>query len=291
MRKLDKLNYKFMELTKNNKDGSYGTRSNRLNQLKSFGRELNELGFVLNKPQSLKPKHVEALVSSWKNKELNTGTIKNRMATIRWWAEKVGKQGVVRQRNEDYNIENRVYVRSTSKGKSLDSDKFDMIPCSHVRGSLLLQREFGLRREEAIKFSYQYAYQKDHIKLKGTWCKGGKERTIPIKTEGQKKALEYVKKNGSNGNLIPSSKNYIQQLRRYERYTSLAGLNKMHGLRHEFAQKLYRDITKMECPANGGTPRGELTGKERAIDTQARMEISRVLGHERIGIVAIYLGG
>jgi len=52
----------------------------------------------------------------------------------------------------------------------------------YVRISLMLQQEFGLRREEAIKFQPAYADKRDHIQLKGSWTKGGRERTIPILT-------------------------------------------------------------------------------------------------------------
>lgn len=291
MRKLDTLNSKFIALSKHNKDGSYTTRANRLTMLKSFGKELSDLGFVISDPKSLKPKHIEALISCWQEKEISTASIKNRMSNLRWWAEKIGKKGIIRKNNSDYGIEKRQYVSQVSKGKTFNSNDLFKIPCEHIRGSLLLQREFGLRREEAIKFNYHYAYQGDHIKLKGTWCKGGKERVIPITTKDQKEALDYVKKHGSNGNLIPASKNYIQQLRRYERYTSMAGLNKMHGLRHEFAQKLYAELTGWACPAKGGWRRVEMDPSSREIDHKARLEISKRLGHERVQIVAIYLGG
>ena len=40
---------------------------------------------------SLKPKHVQALVELWLNQQLSPGTIKNRMSCLRWWAEKVNK--------------------------------------------------------------------------------------------------------------------------------------------------------------------------------------------------------
>jgi site-specific recombinase XerD len=291
MSSLSKLNNKFIQLVKHNADGSFATKSDRIRQLKLFGKELKELGFVLVKPQSLKPKHIESLINHWKEKDISAATIKNRMSNIRWWAEKIGKQSIVRKNNSDYGIENRQYVTSVSKGKILEKDKFLAIPCNHIRSSLLLQREFGLRREEAIKFSYSYAVHDDHLKLKGTWCKGGKERVIPITRDSQREVLKFVLKNSSNGNLIPARFNYVQQLRRYERYTSLVGLNKMHGLRHEFAQTMYKELSGWDCPAKGGPARKQLDSFEKAIDQQVRLKISQMLGHERIAIVAVYLGG
>jgi hypothetical protein len=52
--------------------------------------------------------------------------------------------------------------------------------------SLELQRAFGLRREEAIKFSPNYADQGDQLLLKASWTKGGKARTVPVRTQDQR---------------------------------------------------------------------------------------------------------
>jgi integrase len=49
--------------------------------------------------------------------------------------------------------------------------------------SLRLQRAFGLRREEAIKLQPRWADRGDHLQLKASWTKGGRERTVPIRTE------------------------------------------------------------------------------------------------------------
>ena len=51
---------------------------------------------------SLKPKHVEGLVERWQAEGLAVGTIKNRMAELRWWAEKIGKQNVIARDNDHY---------------------------------------------------------------------------------------------------------------------------------------------------------------------------------------------
>ena len=40
----------------------------------------------------------------WQRQGLGTGTMRNRMAHLRWWAERVGKAGVVRGDNASYGI-------------------------------------------------------------------------------------------------------------------------------------------------------------------------------------------
>lgn len=281
----------FIQLCSRNKDGSYATKAKRLSSLISMGGELSELGYKFKDPKSIKPKHVEALISNWRDKNLSVGTIKNRLSHVRWWAEKVGKQNVVLRNNSDYGIENRKYVTSISKGRTFNDKQLSQVKCEYVKASLQLQRAFGLRREESIKFNCTYAIKSDHIVLKGTWCKGGKQRTVPITNQEQRQALQYAVQVSSNKSLIPSQKNYIQQLKTYERETSLAKLSKMHGLRHEFAQNQYHKLTSWACPAKGGTQRKDLTQAERKIDKSARLEISKMLGHERVEITAVYLGG
>ena len=69
------------------------------------------------KPRSLKQKHVDALVKGWFHQELAVGTIKNRMAVLRWWAEKADRRSVVARSNDYYGIPDRQFVTNTSKAK------------------------------------------------------------------------------------------------------------------------------------------------------------------------------
>jgi hypothetical protein len=64
----------------------------------------------------------------------------------------------------------------------------------------------------------------------------------------------------------------------------------VHGHRHAYAQQRYRELTGRVCPAAGGSRSKELTPEERAADREARLAISRELGHEREQISALYLG-
>ena len=89
--------------------------------------------------------------------------------------------------------------------------------------------------------------------------------------------------------MIPSNKNYVQQLRTYERNTLKAGLDKNHGLRHAYAQQRYQELTGWQCPAQGGPKRRDLESGLKEIDQEARLTVSRELGHERVAVVAIYL--
>ncbi|KAA3632196.1 MAG: hypothetical protein DWQ08_03850 [Proteobacteria bacterium] len=115
-------------------------------------------------------------------------------------------------------------------------------------------------------------------------------RSIPIRTDEQRQLLEEVRELAKGGSLIPAELNYVQQLRRYEHQTARAGFSKLHGLRHGYAQRRYQELTGSTCPAAGGPATRDLTPEQRATDTEARLTISRELGHSREAITAVYLG-
>jgi hypothetical protein len=82
----------------------------------------------------------------------------------------------------------------------------------------------------------------------------------------------------------------VQQLRIYERHTASAGLSKLHGLRHDYAQRRYRELTGWPAPAAGGPTSKQLSAEQRALDHAARLTLSRELGHERTSVASVYVG-
>jgi site-specific recombinase XerD len=284
------LNYQLKQLCRHNREGSFGTQVRRERELTLMANQLHELGYRGMHSHSLKPKHVEALVKHWLSANVAIGTIKNRMAAFRWWARKVDRQNVVARSNDHYGIPNRQFVTDGSKVRSVSTTDLDKVQDIHVRMSLELQQAFGLRREEAIKFMPDYADRGDRMVLKSSWTKGGKARTVPIRTDEQREVLNRAHKLAGKGSLIPSNRNYRQQLRIYEGHTIRAGLSRLHGLRHAYAQRRYEELTGWKCPAAGGPLSRSLTPQQRDLDQEARLTISRELGHERTGIVKTYIG-
>lgn len=285
------LQYDLKKLSTRNRDGSYATQANRARILSLMAKQIREAGYKdVRKAGDLKGRHVNALITRWQRESLSIGTIKNRMATLRWWAEKVDKASSIPRDNAQLGIPNRTFVTQESKARELDGESLNAVKDASVKMSLELQEAFGLRREEAIKFIPDYADLGESIRLKSTWTKGGKEREIPIRTAQQREVLNRAHNLAGKGSLIPRHLTYIQQLKVYERHTGRAGLSKMHGLRHRYAQLRYRALTGWNSPHEGGKTSKELSVKEKQIDQRARLQISRELGHEREQITATYLG-
>jgi len=218
------------------------------------------------------------------------------MSCIRWWAEKVGKKNCVPRTNAELGIGRRKFVTNVSKALILVSGDLEKISDHRIRCSVQLQKEFGLRREECLKFQITYALNGKTIKevqeihLKPTWCKGGRARVIPVITEAQRDVLACALALCGSGSMIPKDLKYVDQLGRYIRATRKAGICKLHGLRHEYAQRRYEELTGWLAPAAGGPISSQLTHDQRAVDYLARLKISAELGHNREAITAVYLG-
>jgi site-specific recombinase XerC len=286
---MNNLFFQLRNICKHNRDGSESTKDSRLDNLELCANQLIDMGYRVMNATSLKQKHVTALVNRWLGEGLAAGTIKNRMSHLRWWAEKIGKTNVVLS-NADYEIPNVVHTGDVSKARDLDEQKLSQITDVFVVASLRLQEAFGLRREEAIKFIPDYADQGDYIQLKASWCKGGRARELPIRTDLQRQALDYAKNIAGNGSLIPNHLKYYQQRGHYEKATIKVGLNNMHGLRHRYAQQRYQELTGWPCPHCGRPKTPELSEEQKRVDEKARLIISKELGHNRLAIVATYCG-
>lgn len=285
-----RLHNQFINICNRNRDGSHSTQANRYRTLQMFADQLKNEGFDIKSMNAsdLKGRHVNALVRSWRDANVTEATMKNRMAVIRWWAEKVNNAGAVKD-NATYGIGRREYVSNADKSLTLENGNFSNVS-QNIMTSLKLQEAFGLRREESMKFQPSYALQGQsvedvmEIQIKGSWAKGGRERAIPITNDKQRRALHDAFMVAGGGSLIPIERSYREHLRIYERETFNAGVGKTHGLRHNYAQNRYKELTGYDCPAKGGTVRPEN-------DEAARLQISQELGHNRIAITSIYLGG
>ena len=285
------LNYDFKQLCRHNRDGSYATQADREHILDLIADQLHEMGFRGLRAQGFKPKHVESLVSRWLAEELSPGTIKNRMTTLRWVAQKIGKDNIVARTNAAYAIPDRVYVTNISKAKELAMDQLEHIRTLCIRISLRLQAAFGLRREESIKIVPSWADRGNSLLLKDSWTKGGREREIPVRTLEQRQLVDEAKALAKGKSLVaPGYTTYRDYLQHFRAECARVGIHAFHGHRHFYAQERYKELTGWECPARGGLTSKQLTPKQKAADREAREVISCEMGHGREQVTAVYLG-
>ena len=290
------LTYDLMQLTRFNRDGSEGMKAERKRILRMMADQLAELGYRKMRATDLKGRHVLKLVDLWQRQGIATGTLKNRMAVLRWWARKVGAAHVMAGSNVHYGIGSR-QVYSGSRAKSLSAAilaRVDGPYAERMRVSLELQRVLGLRREESLKWRPDYAIARDaegvicQVNLKPSWTKGGRARAIAVRTDEQREVIERSVLVAGRGSLIPPELSYVEYLAKFEYRTRKAGLDRKHGLRHMYAQTRLEELTGHKPPSAGGPT--HLTPKQWETDVEARQLISRELGHERLQITRAYLG-
>ena len=286
------LVYELKQLAQRHREGSYQTQHDRKDLLMLCGQQLVEAGYRHLHAEGIKGRHVNALLARWRTQGLSASTIKNRMSVLRWWARHVGNPGAVLARNDAYGIPQRQTVARVSKARDLPTARLVQVRDAYVRMSLELQLCYGLRRCEAIKIKPWQADRGHTLVLQGSWTKGGRPREIPIRTVEQREALDRAKAlvRFKGASLIPSDKTYVEQLRRYESQTARAGLSKLHGLRHRWAQQRYADLTGFACAAQQGPLWAQMTPEQRELDQDARAIISTELGHSRVQITVKYLG-
>ena len=276
----------------NNTERSYATQASRASHLHIMARELSEMGYRHLSPRNLRRKHVDALVKRWLEARLAIVTIKSRVSTMRWLARSTGRPNVIPRTNAELGIPDRSNAGRPSKAFTLTAAQLERVPSPYVRVSLELEQEFGLRREEATKIRPHEADQGNRLVLKASWCKGGRAREIPIRTDKQRDLLERAKalaETTPERSLIPE-KTYRKHIKVYERQTYKAGIRAPHGLRHAYAQARYKELTKWECPAVGGWSSKDLKTKEDIdLDKRARAIITDEMGHGRPQITSLYL--
>jgi site-specific recombinase XerC len=282
------LQHSIKQILLRSHEGSINARANRYTILMKFAADTVDSGYKLRHVQGLKQKHIEVAVQAWQKQGLTSGTIKNRLSALRFLAEKINKANIVPS-NDALNIPTRKSTPTVNR--AIHHADFCGISNPHVLISLQLQRVFGLRREESIKIRPHQADAGQLLTLQPTWCKGNRGRNVPIQTDEQRYWLDQAKKLVARGDsLIPKGKRYIQQREVYDKQVANAGIKNPHGLRHAYAQRLYKELTGWEAPINGGPKIKELTLEQKQMDHEARMIITEQLGHGRKNVVTNYLG-
>jgi hypothetical protein len=200
------LNYELKCLGERNRDGSHATRAKRARILSLIANPLYDLGYKKLHATELKGRHVNALVTEWQRQDLAPGTVKNRMAALRWWAEKVGRAWVLARDNVHYSIPDRQYVTNVSKAQRLSPVDLSRIGDSYVRMSLELQQTFRLRREEALKLRPRDTDRGDRLILKASWTKGARPvRSPSTPRHGARFSTAHTSWRGGGRSFLPTA--------------------------------------------------------------------------------------
>lgn len=278
-------------LTQRNRDGSFTTQANRRSMLTQMAEQLIALGYRQLRARDLKGRHVDKLLTLWHTQGLSHDTIANRLATLRWWCEKIDRVSVMPKTNAVYGLARASERTPVSKAQDLDWQKWAQIDDAYLRMSLELADAFGLRCEESLKLRPWQGDRGDHLHVEhGT--KGGQARDVPLTRPEQRDVLDRAKAlvRFKEASLIPRGLSFYQQRNRYYRELRRVGLRNMHGLRHGYAQDRYETLSGETSPVNGGPLPSEVPRAQQRVLRQARQQVSEELGHHRPGITTRYVG-
>ena len=282
------------------KNCSYATQRNRSEALRQGFKDLRAMGYKINNVQGFKGKHMQALASKWEKEKLSPSTICNRITTFRTFSGWIGKTGMV-EKPEKY-VSNpasvtRTYTAQNAKSwasNGIDANqKIAEIAAENkiVATALSLQKEFGLRTREGLLL-------RPHIADKGAYLevtngtKGGRPRTVEVKTHEQRQLLNQLKEHVKPGNsLIPKGETYLKFRNHYYHTLRKHGISRRngitaHGLRHEHLNNHYKEITGHKPPVEGGA----LHKIDKEKDRLGRLAVAERAGHGREEIASAYLG-
>lgn len=263
--------------------------------------QLYELGYELRNIHNLKPKHVEALMQHWEAKGLSASTLQNRFSTIKLLCRWMGKASMLRD-PVTYLADPQNYARDygadhdhswTAQGIDIAAKIAEIAEQdAHVARVLRLQQAFGLRIQEASLLNPGRDRQGTILRVvAGT--KGGRPRTVPIATADQEavltEAADFAAQTGRS--MIPTQYDLKQWLNhcyyvlRQQGITRKEGLV-THGLRHQYSNDQYEQITGEPSPVRGGQVHATAPEQDRT----ARLMVSGHLGHARESITHAYYG-
>lgn len=271
-------------------------------QMRVMVRQLSDLNMPLQNLGEFSSRHVAALTRHYEAQGLSASSLQKKNTVLRRFGTWIGKPDMT-PRLRDLVIDPSRAMRSYSALESkawsangVDPDEIFQrmdLECAVAGLQLRLQHAYGLRPREVVMLKPAAADQgKNLFVTDGT--KGGRARMVPIDNPRKRELLEQAKavaRRNARGVLSAKpSQSLKAALKRYYYLAGRVGLTKaklgvtLHGLRHEFAGSLFKQITGVEAPVNGG--RLDDPGLVR----QAMQITSEQLGHGRKDAGAAYLG-
>ena len=274
------------KLYRHNRQGSYRTKERYFEAYKRF------LSFAadeyhLQKISNISGKHLSAYVEHMKKKNYAQSTIKTDLAAIRFWQDRISGARYVLPENAEFDLQRRKFGgvdRTWSMGE-LNRMITECWKAGHDEygACIVLARFAGLRLHEVLRIDTaiaRAAVKNGELLIKG---KGGKERTVPIGENVRIVLEKYINQtppgeklfvpHGKETHLVKTEiQQFISAHREKIRDPGSDRRLTFHGLRHTCAAEWYDQFQK-----------------EGKTESEAKRQVSKLLGHEREDVTRIYL--
>ena len=222
---------------------------------------------------------ISKMVSYYKAQGLKDATIINHVSSLRSFLHETGRTNINISNGELGLKREMEYKDKSLNAKGVDiNEKLAHFKEKdiNVYVQLKIAEIAGLRREEAIHaglaIAKDYSVLKGNVlELKGSWCKNGRPRNISLSDEKAKEIKELQKY--AKGGEYRMDRNLKQEKDHLSNSIKAQGFH-MHAVRHSEAQERYTELIS-----------------EGFTEKEAKMAVSRELGHNRDYITKVYLGG
>ncbi len=293
-----KTDYQIRQIMKYNRDGSPDQQRARHQSLMRGFKHLQEKRGYSKRfdVHRFGKKEVCRLVHDMKERGLRHRSIANSLTHQRWLASKVGREEQIPS-NKDLGLRRRTNEPNHGENKAIKLEQKHLDQMD-TRMQLVneLKAEFGLREKEALKFQHAYATKENGIiRLKGSWCKNGRQRTIAIVNNRQRDLLDRINAHHQEHNeksMIPKGVKYETYKNEVQAKSTEIGI-KGHGFRHQWAQNKFEEMSGgIKSPHAGGPAYETLSDEERRHWEKAAAVVNQELGHGagREDITGNYIG-
>lgn len=288
MRIYENLLIQAEKLFRHNRQGSYKTRERYFEAYKRFLKYLADT-YRLEKISNISGKHLFAYVGYMQSQNLNASTIKTDLSAIRFWHDQIPHTKYTLPKNEAFDLERRKFG---GVDRTWSDDEYNgmLDECARAgredyEACMVLARYAGLRLHEVMRIDTaiaRAAIRNGFITIKG---KGGKIREVPMteETRNEFEGFLAVTKTGHKLFVLAGKpthiamtelQNFISTHRKAVQNQDTSFPLTFHGLRHTCATEWYQNLVR--------------EGKS---EREARVQVSKWLGHEREDITRIYLAG
>jgi len=277
------------------------THDSRLNDQMEFLDAIRLAGFAPGYLDALRPRHFLAAVAILLELDLATATLRRKISAIRalyGWLEKSqslpDNEDILPAHMQD--VPTCATRDPTWTGRGLDPEALiAQVPPEYpwVRDAMRLMLHFGLRLSEALLL-HPHDADRGRILIVDHKSKGTRERFVPVELPEQRALLDELKARYPRGQALCGAVGEITQAgarsKYYYRVRRILGVTRAelgvvtHGLRAEYLCKLYRRITGVRPPIQGGPP------VPRRLDIFARQALAYCAGHGRRRVATAYVG-
>ncbi|WP_172160299.1 site-specific integrase [Paraburkholderia elongata] len=271
---------------------------------------LYEEGYRLERVENLGGRHVEVIAGAIFAKGLSPRSLRSYWTEMRYWAEWIGKPGLVKRLCTYLPAVDPSFFKVTvaaSSSLSWTEAGLDIVDVIRRADGLDLRLgcmvriglSFGLRRRELICLRVHKADKGNFLRVyAGDGPKSGRPRDVPVEHPFQRLVLDYVKElipkshflgwqqtsRGNSASLHANEDRFEKYFQKLEITRAKCGTS-AHGMRAEYAENIA--MLHGLLPATLG---GKADQMDQADLRLRQEEVMECLGHSRVSVASSYYG-